>query len=166
MSILPAFEKGNEKMNLAKRMKKPLLCALLVLIVFVFAGCDGEGAFKKKAALLEEQLVNETMEMELGTEPAEGVGHAVFFSVSDTNSRAKVYSAVGEDLESAWDAAVKKTAKAIDKEKIEPTWVKADVVYISDVMPMEQLNEAIGKARNEFLRYGVAFDAEYKTALL
>ena len=148
-----------------------LLAGILVFAALFFAGCGGgkggnAGALKKKIALLEEQFVTEPMVYELGVEPAEGVGHAVFLSVCDTTERASVYSGTGADLETAWENARDAAMEAVKKDGPEPVWVKADVVYISDAIPMEQLNDSIGRARSEFLRYGVAFDAGYKTALL
>ena len=150
------------------RKKIALLTALTMLVLLLAAcGKGGDaGLLRKKITLMKEQLVTEDMIYELGSEPAYGLGHAVFFSVCNTEKRASVYCGTGDDLESAWEAASKQAEKGVKKEGLDPVWVKADVVYISDAMPLTEIDQAIASNRNEFLRYGIAFDAEFDTALL
>lgn len=119
-----------------------------------------------KAELLREQIVADTMAWELGDTPAGDLGHAVFFSVCDGTVRASVYKETGADLSSAWEAAVTAAAAALQKNGLEPLWVKADIVYVSDIVSMEELQQAVYRSRHEFFRYGVAFDSAYQTALL
>lgn len=119
-----------------------------------------------KAELLREQIVTDTMAWELGDTPAGDLGHAVFFSVCDGTVRASVYKGTGADLSSAWEAAVTAAAAALQKNGLESLWVKADIVYVSDIVSMEELQQAVYRSRHEFFRYGVAFDSAYQTALL
>ena len=47
-----------------------------------------------------------------------------------------------------------------------PRWVKADVVYLSEEISAGELAKSLKSSRQEFFRYGLAFDAGYETALL
>jgi len=150
------------------RHSKILLAAgLLALLLSACGGGASENvkAYQEKAELLREQAVTEDIQWELGDYPAGDVGHGVFISVCDTESRASVFTGTGSDLATAWDAA-DTLAKTAVREGLQPVWVKADVVYISEKISMEELEQAVYSSRHEFFRYGAAFDDAYETALL
>lgn len=56
--------------------------------------------------------------------------------------------------------------EALRESGMEPAWVRADVVYLSETIPAEQLDRAVYSSRHEFFRYGVVFDEAWETALL
>lgn len=170
-----------------KKRKKVYLLTAIMLACGLLAACGGseqtsESAgvnekaeekkvdnvelYEEKIRLLKEQAVTDEIIWELGDTPAGDIGHAVFISVCDTTKRSYVYTGTAKDLESAWDAASDQAKKALKKNEMEPVWVKADVVYISETVSMEELEKAIYSSRHEFFRYGVAFDDKYETALL
>lgn len=164
------------------RVKKRFLTGLVAIVLCLFlTACGGSQdespvmpehpnenvqMYLDKAELLREQIVTDTMVWELGDTPAGDFGHAVFFSVCDGTVRASVYKGTGTDLSSAWEAAVTTAAAALQKNGLEPLWVKADIVYVSELVSMEELQKAVYRSRHEFFRYGVAFDSTYQTALL
>lgn len=143
------------------------LAAAVVLALLLSRGWKDTAAFQEKAALLRESALADWVVEEAGTDPAgEAAGHAVFLSVCDGASRAKVYTGTGETLEAAWDSAVARAEKALRRSGLEPRWLKADVVYISDTVSAEELERGTSSSRNGFFRYGAAFDEKFETALL
>lgn len=131
-------------------------------------GEDSEAvqAYREKAELLKAALLTENIRWELGSAPAGGAGHAVMISVCDTQQRASVFTGAGTEPDAAWDAASGKAEASLKKSGLQPVWVKADVVYLSERVDTALLDQAVGNSRSEFFRYGVAFDENYKTALL
>lgn len=160
-----------ENLDLIGRQNmRRLLIIMVSIMLLLLTGCGGNSEnieeFQEKATLLKEQLISETILDELGTSPAGEVGHVVFFSVCDTSQRATVFSGVGTDAIGAWDAAISNAEAALKKSDLKPVWVKADMVYVSEKISINELYDALDGSRSEFLRYGVAFDENYETALL
>lgn len=152
-------------------MKKRNLFGILILmavLVLAMCGCGKEApaAYTEKLELLSAEVLTPELTKELGAKPAGTVGHAVFLSVSDTASRAAVYTGTGETLEEAWNAADQKARKALVKSGLEPVWLKADVVYLSEDVAAQELYDAVYASRTDFFRYGVSFDRNFELALL
>lgn len=143
-----------------------VVCLLAVALVWVLRGFHNTDAYREKADLLRAEALSDQNLLEYGINPAGGAGYAVFLSVCDTTQRASVYTGTGPDPFSAWEDADGKTEAALRKSGLEPVWLKADVVYLSEAVSMEELGSAVKSARSEFFRYGVAFDESYDTALL
>ncbi len=122
--------------------------------------------FEEKAALLRAEALAEGTRLELGVDPAGTAGYVVFLSVCDNTQRADVYHQRGSTVEEAWDGAVKEAGKQIMRSGLEPVWVKADLVYLSEEISAKELSGALKASCQEFFRYGVAFDLDYGTALL
>ncbi len=103
----------------------------------------------------------------LGKSPAGGVaGQAVFLSVCNTAERARIFSGTGADLQTAWENAAEEVEQFLNGSHYDPVWIKADVVYTSEMLDGKELSKAVKKARSEFFRYGIAFDERFQTALL
>jgi len=149
-------------------VKRIIRAGILLVLLLCLCGCgkSEKTLFQEKEALLREQMLAETLVQELGLNPAGDVGYAVFFSVSDGQKRAEVYAGIGSDVDAAWSAAAEKTVEGLKKSKTQPLWVKTDAVFISDTYTISQLEEAVREARSGFLRFGVAFDNRFHTALL
>ncbi|KQS83504.1 MULTISPECIES: hypothetical protein [unclassified Rhizobium] len=89
----------------------------------------------------------------------------VILSVSDIQTRARCATGVGNSFETAWRAALMRLRKQLPDEK-EWQWIKADLVHsIRSATPTEILAELNATRRNYF-RHGIAFDANFNTALL
>ncbi len=155
-------------MNLGlRRVRTVLLPALLFLLAVLLAACGRDTSlFQEKAALLREEALADWVREELGRAPAGEAGHAVFLSVCDGTKRADVYTGTGETLDAAWEKAVETADKALRKSGMEPRWVKADLVYLSSVLPAAELGERVKGSRDVFYRYGAALDRGFETALL
>lgn len=150
-----------------------VLLLLAVLAAAVIAAAAGGGIrsqeaalFQEKAALLREYALADWVRLELGSAPAGEAGNAVFFSVCDGTARASVFTGTGSTVDEAWDSAEAKASAALQDGETEPRWVKADVVYLSETVPEESLTQSVRQARQEFFRYGAAFDSGFDTALL
>lgn len=122
--------------------------------------------FQEKAALLRQEALADWMYVELGTDPAGEAGYAVFFSLSDGTKRAKVYTGTGDTPDAAWDAAQKKADRGTRRNRLQPQWVKVDLVYLSQAVPAAELAETVRETQPGSFRYGVALDADFSTALL
>ena len=141
--------------------------ALLALALLTGCQADHDTAlFQEKAALLRDYALADWVRLELGTSPAGQAGNAVFFSICDGTERASVYTGTGATVDDAWDSAVSQTDRALKKSGLDPKWVKVDVVYLSETVPADELTRAVKSSRQEFFRYGAAFDGSFQTALL
>lgn len=135
------------------------------------AGADGAGAaraaaFRERAETLRSAALTDQVREDLGAAPAGEAGCVVFFSVCGGTEQASVYSAAGDTLDGAWDAAASAAETALERGGPAPLWVKADLVYLSQAVPADWL-ENIGTAFGSGgFRYGLAFDPDYRTALL
>lgn len=151
----------------ARKIRFWSIAAMIMLMAFLFCGCGKDTSlYREKADLLKTQAVTEDIAQELGSNPAGGVGHVVFLSVSDTSKRADVYTGTGATLEEAWKDADQQAQKALQESGMEPVWLKADVVRLCQNVTAQELADAVYASRHEFFRYGVAFDENYETALL
>lgn len=147
-----------------------ILAAVIVPTVLLLSGCRKEefdtDEYRQKIDLLRDEVLTDWNRVEFGVNPAGSAGYAVFISVCDTAQRASVYTGTGEDPDAAWKDADQKTEAALRQSGLQPVWVKADVVYLSEILTMQQLGQEIKASRSEFFRYGAAFDDEFHTALL
>ncbi len=159
------------------KKKKLLLLAVTLLVVIIAAvlgllfplhhnNSNNTELFQEKVALLQEYALADWVYEELGNSPAGEAGNAVFLSVCDGKSRAKVYTGTGKTLDEAWSSVVDKANQALQKNTLYPKWVKADALYLSTTVSMQDLSAAVQSSRQEFFRYGIAFDTEFQTALL
>lgn len=171
-----------------KKTRKFMFMILSMIILISLTSCQGKSShvettesakpiytddltttnagFAKKMSILKEHAINEDTLFETGKDPAGDAGHAVFISVSDTASRALVFTGTGETLADAWNTAILEADKGLTESVMLPHWIKVDITYLSETIPLETLNQAILASRSEFFRYGVAFDGAFDTALL
>lgn len=160
------------------RQKKNLLvfsCTAVAILIVVtglllhFIGLTDPNikVYKEKLASLEASVLTAETEKAIGSNPAGGQARqVVFLSVCNTAERASVFCGTGSSLREAWSAADKKVTEFLRNSHYDPVWVKADVVYTSDTILMEELEKEVRAARHEFFRYGVALDQTFQTALL
>lgn len=157
-----------------KQSKSPWLVAAVCLVIILAAAgaavywmSRNVRAYWHKMELLEGAAFSGQSVLQYGNAPAGSeAGYAVFVSVCDTARRADVYTGTGVDLATAWQNARDAAAAALWQSGMEPVWVKADVVYQSEKVSMEQLGSQLAASRQEFFRYGLAFDDGFGTALL
>ena len=123
-------------------------------------------AYQKKSALLKAQLDNDSVCMELQKSAIEnGTECVVFLSVCNTKERASVFTGTGKTLEAAFAKANTQALTAVNQ-GLETVWMKMDVVHTSQTVSTTALQKMLKESRQEFFRYGIAFDEKYDTALL
>ena len=161
------------------------ILALLLMVGILLPGCGRSGGpdvaqetqaetvpdlrrkiLERKLSSLKKSVFTGEVRRELGEAPAGDAGFAVFLSLSDSMHRAYVVSGAGVTLEDAWESAALLAETTVTKEQLEPLWVKADVVCSTREISMKKLNNEIEDTRDEFFRYGIAFDPLFGTALL
>ena len=148
-----------------------MVLTLLVIVVSLVSGTAAERSgiknYKEKIGRLRNSAVTEETRRLTGDSPAGAqAGQAVFISICNAQQRASVFAGTGEDLESAWEDADAKVRDYLKQNNFVPKWVKADVVYDSELIEDSELAKQVWSARSEFYRYGIAFDENYRTALL
>lgn len=148
------------------------LAALALALTLLLSGCGSGGqsadteAFQQKAEALRAAVLSDGVRQELTEDPAGEAGYAVFLSVCDGARQAQVYTGTGSSPDIAWDAAVQTAEKAQKAGGPFPLWLKADLVYVSSPLSAAAL-ENIGEVFGSYgFRYGLAFDPDYRTALL
>lgn len=146
------------------RFMAALLVMLLLLPACVQPPPSEQSVFQQKANLLWEEV--QSSWDQTNKFPARKVGNAVFFSISDGDSRADVCHDTGRSLESAWKAAVKKTEKFLRENPKDVVWVKADVVCSSEIITVAQLSEKLLNTPAQQSPQGLSFDKSFDIALI
>ena len=140
--------------------------AAVLIIFFIHGESRNQKIYKEKAELLKKEVITDKTLSDLGNSPVDSIGNVVFFSVCDGSTRAKIYSGTGNSLSEAWDNAVKRTMKEINKESVTPRWLRVDVVSKAwPVTEVSLLNE-LDEVSSGFDFHGLALDPQFKTAIL
>ncbi|MBQ3625622.1 MAG: hypothetical protein II948_02625 [Synergistaceae bacterium] len=154
-----------------------------ILLVLIFAGIIAVGSWlykneakinleanlkvlHDKADLLYSQIINSDLKSWLNDKPVGEVGHAAFLSLSGGKSRARVYKGTGKTLDEAYNNAVKAVEAGLDAWPENIKWLKADIAFDSRAINAKDLKREVKAARHEFYRNSLAFDKDFKLALL
>ena len=93
--------------------------------------------------------------------------YTVFISVSDGKSRARACHASASDFDSSWAKVCKKVNKVIDRYKITPVWIKADIVDSVQRIFYPDIKDAFLSAKyQKFFRMGFSLDPIMDLAFL
>ena len=97
----------------------------------------------------------------------ENYKYTVFLSICDGKSRARVCHASDATFESAWAKVCEKADTVIEKYKLTPIWIKADVVDYVQKVPYSNLKKIFLSAKYQnFFRMGFSLDPRMDTAFL
>ncbi|MCE2926974.1 MAG: hypothetical protein LW823_04950 [Rickettsiales bacterium] len=123
-----------------------------------------EQAFEKLGQALGLHAANcqPAMEAHFGKKPK----WVVFLSACRGVERAHVACASGNQLETAFKAALDKLRKLTSQDPSQWRWIKADLVTNIEAISPEQAMDRIRKTRSNFFRRGIAFDSYFNQALL
>lgn len=119
--------------------------------------------FNERTKLLYSKIISDVGE---DFKSASNAGYAAFLSLCDGKSRARVFTGTGKNLEKAYQNAVNAAENSIKIFKINPKWLKADVLISAQKISGEKLKREIKTSRREFFRNGLALDENFKAALL
>lgn len=92
--------------------------------------------------------------------------YAVFISVSDTVTRAKVFRADADEPKTAWDTACEKAVDYTNRHGLNPVWIKADIVSESRTVPTAEVISQIAHGYHEFFRHGISFSNDMSSAFI
>lgn len=171
---IPPKSNNKNKKNSSGRAALIAIAAVIVIIVaFVSVSlllsqknkADLSNEFEHKAQLLKSELESsDSAAYEISIEGAPS--HVVFISVCDGDSRAKVFTGKGSDVEKAFNDAENQAHEYINENNYSPLWVKADVVTNAGKYTAPTFRSTLAEYRHEFFRSGLAFDVNFNTALL
>lgn len=155
-----------EKGNWSKKTVAIAAAAVLLLTagIAAFAGLRKQG---ESGDLLDVRLSSlwDAVSGDDGLPAPEG-DMTVFLSLSDRDSKARVFHASAPTLEEAWKAAESEARRLTKKGSLSPMWVKADVVTVRETVPLESLEEELQNAASQGCRMGLALDPGMETAFL
>lgn len=116
----------------------------------------------KENILNHENDVTENMTRFYGDKPK----FIVFLSASDGKTRAHVRNGVGNTLENAWRNAVNQLKKMVKQQKMQPKWVKVDLVQDIQTFTYPDFINHVTSIKRNYFREGIAFDPIFNLAFL
>lgn len=122
--------------------------------------------FIEKAEALRLEVFGGDGEAAEGAESIPGVGYISFLSISDGESRAQVFSGVGETPDASWEAAQRGCESFVEAAGYAVKWLRADLVSDSRLVSPEDLAALISADEDSYFRCGIALDKGYTQALL
>lgn len=154
-----------------KWKKLTWLLPLIAVIIALFLWFDPltnerQKAITSKANLIKTEVFSDESVKSLGDGPVDSVGHVVFFSVCNGTTRAKVYTGTGKTLSDAWKNALNSTLKEVKADSTETQWLRVDVVSNARPTTAGSVLKHIDNVYSGFNFNGLAFDPEFKTAIL
>ena len=91
--------------------------------------------------------------------------YIAFLSIGNPSIRARVFTESANNLSQLFEKLHKQATKLVRKH-LDPAWIKIDFVHTVEKIPFQQLEEKIAKTRRNYFRHGIAFDPEFRLALL
>lgn len=122
--------------------------------------------FDKKSALLEEKLFDRESLADYSEFASVCGRYAAFVSVSDINERAYVFRAAANSAVDAWEKACAAAREFIDRESLDPAWVKADITCRGERASLFDTLKALFKGYPKFFRRGISFDETLEHAVI
>ena len=89
-----------------------------------------------------------------------------FLSIGNPQVRARVFNVTASSVSQVFSKLQKKAETLVKKNFFDPEWIKMDVVTEAEKIPFEELEKLIAETRKNYFRYGIAFDPEFRLALL
>lgn len=90
----------------------------------------------------------------------------LFLSIGNPAIRARVRHVVETDLSKAVNKLRQQATQLIRKKHLDPQWIKLDLVTQIESLSFEDLEYKIAHTRRNYFRLGIAFDNEFRLALL
>lgn len=116
----------------------------------------------KEMILLQEEQISENMSTHFG----KTAKYVVFLSVSDGKSRATVCKGIGNSINTSWNNTIDILNKRIKELRLEPIWIKADIVNEIQRFTYEAFIEHISLIKTNYFRDGITFDSMMNIAFL
>ena len=146
--------------------KKAILITLIIVFLLIVIGIivffclnNYTSIFNTKMQEIQELLVSSD-DFNYSKE-----NYQVFISVSNSRTKAYVRNGSGKTLVEAIEDTKEKINQVIDNEKIEPKWIKIDVVDDTRKVSKKELNSLLENS-TYYLSSGISFDDNFEVALL
>lgn len=102
-----------------------------------------------------------------GTKPGELNNKTkVFISVGYKESRAVVFTGIGNTFDTAYKSAQDKAVKHIKAQSSPPPWLKADLATAEWELSMDEFTDLASKIKRYYFQYGISLDDYYNAAFL
>jgi len=88
----------------------------------------------------------------------------LFFSLTDGNERAQVFTVTADQFDTAWQQGTKECQRMSKQQKVEFTQARIDWVVSSEATNWAGLKDRLSNTKRNFFRLGLALDAEFKVA--
>ncbi len=90
----------------------------------------------------------------------------LFFSVSDSKSRAQVVQGRGETFDAAWQQGAQALQQWRKKSGLEARWLRIDVVDKVDALRWDTLQARLANTKRNYFRFGLSLDPAFCYAML
>ncbi|HEY4599894.1 MAG TPA: hypothetical protein VIG73_01170 [Cerasibacillus sp.] len=123
--------------------------------------------------------INQTMddfELYLNTKIKEGkIGsiqindqdrYIIFLSIGNPMIRSRVIKEIDSNFQKAFQRIKRKAIQLVQKNHIDPEWLKIDIVSDIKQISFLELEKNIASTRKNYFRSGIAFDTEFRLAFL
>lgn len=134
----------------------------------IFERIPEANALKEKLNTLNERIlsfesmISSEMRSFWGNKPK----YIIFLSVCDGESRAYVCKGIGNSLDTCWKSATDILMSHVKKNKLNPLWVKADLVKDIKEYDYETFMSYVNDIKTNYFREGIAFDQMFNSAFL
>jgi hypothetical protein len=92
--------------------------------------------------------------------------YILFLSFTDGDRRALSVHAAASTLKDCWKALIEKARQVMSRENVQPKWLRIDWCDEIEALSWGELNTRIETTKRNYFRYGIAFDRQFRTALL
>ncbi|MFY9994577.1 MAG: Mur ligase [Leclercia sp.] len=104
--------------------------------------------------------------LSLAPKPAPCPAWVIFFSVSDSKSRAQVIQSSGETCEQAWAQGKQAVEQWQKKSNADVCWLRVDLVDKVQVLRWDALEARLAQTKRNYFRFGLSLDPAFRYAML
>lgn len=92
--------------------------------------------------------------------------YIIFLSIGNKMIRSRVFQEVDSNFNKAFQTVKRKAVQLVQRNGLDPQWLKVDIVSEVKKVPFEFLEEKIEKTRKNYFRWGISFDPNFRLAFL
>lgn len=90
----------------------------------------------------------------------------LFFSFTDTKSRAQTFTVTASKFEACWIAGTEKLFQTVAQSQTDVKWLRIDWVEEVSEISNSELTAHLKQVKRNYFRYGIALDADFRNAFL
>lgn len=110
--------------------------------------------------------VHKALEQDIRPLDGQTPSFILFFSFTDTKSRAQTLTVTASTFKDCWNAGLEKLRQAIAKSKVDIRWLRIDWVESTEQIDKQELIKRLRQVKRNYFRYGISLDARFQTAFL